>query len=68
LGFDSTKTLDVRFCTGRSVRRWVHLIDEINAWGVKNGAVRFKAQVRPGWERLLSGYRKTHIILEKEIA
>jgi hypothetical protein len=42
-------------------------LPELEDYARKNGATRMRSVFRPGWERLLPGYRKTHVVMEKAL-
>jgi hypothetical protein len=52
---------------GRGMSNWIHHMDDLEAWALSRGASRMKIHGRDGWERRLSGYRKTSIVLSKEL-
>ena len=54
-------------CTGHDRKRWVHHIETIEQWAQSIGCHTMDAVVRPGWERVLREYKKTHVILEREL-
>tara|TARA_R110000824_G_scaffold231040_1_gene418821 strand:- start:475 stop:825 length:351 start_codon:yes stop_codon:yes gene_type:complete len=54
-------------CTGHDRRRWVHHVKTIEEWAASIGCHAMDAVVRPGWEKVLRDYRKTHVILEREL-
>lgn len=54
-------------CTGEGRDRWISHIATIEAWAKEEGCTRMEAWARPGWERILKDYKKTHVQLEKRI-
>ncbi len=54
-------------CVGRERKRWVHHLATIEAWAKEAGCTSVIAVVRPGWEKVLTDYRKTHVTLERTI-
>ena len=54
---------------GAGRARWLHLLGTIEEWARAQGCTAIEPVARPGWERALAplGYRKTHVILEKEL-
>lgn len=64
-GQDDRISAHILFCAGRGVRDWVHVINGLENWARDNGAYRIRGMMRPGWERLINGYRRTHVVLEK---
>lgn len=54
-------------CTGKQLNKWLHFIYEIENWARQQGCKRMINYARPGFERLINGYTKTHVILEKDL-
>tara|TARA_R110002012_G_C11522128_1_gene599564 strand:+ start:416 stop:823 length:408 start_codon:yes stop_codon:yes gene_type:complete len=54
-------------CTGHDRKRWVHHVKTIEEWAQSVGCHAMDAVVRPGWEKVLRDYKKTHVILEREL-
>jgi hypothetical protein len=57
----------IYICTGKQMNKWLHFIYEIEKWAHEQGCKRMINYARPGFERLINGYTKTHIILEKDL-
>ncbi len=55
-------------CTGKEMANWVGNLSIIEEWAKSKGCVNIKAICRPGWERVLTDYQRTHIVLEKRLA
>lgn len=45
--------LSIRFIAGKDARRWIHLIEDLKAWGRSVGCTDFVMNARKGWLRLL---------------
>jgi hypothetical protein len=56
-------------CVGDDRVGWEHLLDAIEHWAKARGCALVQPIARPGWERVLKerGYRKTHVMLEKDL-
>lgn len=54
-------------CGGASPRRWVHMLEQIEAWAKLEGAAKMRIFGRPGWLRLLENYRASNVVLEKAL-
>lgn len=54
--------------TGVDRKRWRdELLAKIEAWAKENDCAMIEAVARPGWERELVNYRKTHVMLERAL-
>jgi hypothetical protein len=51
--------------TGRNRQNWQNHITIIEDWAKAQGCDGMESLARNGWERVLKGYSKTHIFLEK---
>jgi hypothetical protein len=51
-------------CSGHQRERWLPLLALIEKYAKDEGC-RMRLYGRPGWERVLDGYRKEFVILEK---
>lgn len=54
--------------TGNDMGEWVGHIQGIENWARLQGCMDFEAVARPGWEKMLKGYKKTHVILNRSLA
>lgn len=52
-------------CGGESLETWRHLPASIEEYARAEGCVKTVLGGREGWERVLSGYRRTWVTLEK---
>lgn len=52
---------------GGSAQRWKHLITRIEDFARSQGCRKVTIEGRPGWERLFKSYRRTRVVLEKEV-
>jgi hypothetical protein len=59
--------LDVWFCAGTDIHKWIHHIDVIEEWGRINECVRVRSEVRPSLEPFMKqlGYTSTHVTVQK---
>ncbi|WFU53861.1 hypothetical protein QA639_29970 [Bradyrhizobium pachyrhizi] len=62
------KVCVITACGGTGMKRWLPLLDGIEAYARDEGCVRMRIYGRKGWLRVLDGYREKHVILDKEIA
>lgn len=55
-------------CGGVGAKRWMHLLAEIEAAAVADGASGMRLLGRPGWARVLpEPYRITQLVYEKDL-
>lgn len=64
---DRLSTVTVTHCVGAGYRDWLHMWPVLEGWAREMGSQRIEALARPGWERVLTGMRKTHVLLEKRL-
>ena len=55
-------------CGGDGMTEWLPLLEKIEAFAKAEGCRAMRIFGRAGWERALDGYRKTAIVIEKELA
>lgn len=68
IGHNSQMYVKAIFMTGEQMERWRdEMTSTVEAWARSIGATRIIGWARPGWGRVLPGYRKTHVMLEKEL-
>lgn len=65
---EAGKVCVITACGGAGMKRWLPLLDGIEAYARDEGCVRVRIYGRKGWLRVLDGYREKHVILDKEIA
>lgn len=54
-------------CGGSDMKRWLPLLETIETYAKAEGCARSRIVGREGWQRVLDGYRETHVILTKEL-
>jgi hypothetical protein len=55
-------------CGGQNIKEHLHLLEEIESWAKKYfGCHKTIIHGRPGWERLLKGYERVTVCLEKRL-
>ena len=67
VSYPREKRCGIVFCAGTERKNWLHQLAGIEAWAKAQGCTAFELQGRPGWERALPEWRKTHVILRKRI-
>lgn len=55
------------YAVGRSFDEWAHLRHDIERWAKGCGCRYMEIICRPGFERKLNDYRKTHIVMSKPL-
>jgi len=63
------KVCHVYIVTGRQMSKWQHLISRVEEFAKNEGCKMMELIARPGWQKVYNnyGYKKTHIVLEKQI-
>jgi len=54
-------------CSGQHRERWLPLFSKIEDYAKAEGCRCMRLVGRPGWERVLDGYRREFVILEKAL-
>jgi hypothetical protein len=57
----------ITVCGGSGMRRWLPLLDQVEAYAGREGCTRVRIYGRKGWLRVLDGYVEKHIIMDKEL-
>jgi len=65
--FPSCKSLSIVIMVGKDREEWLHHLTEIEEFGRKQNCEIIEAWARPGWERVLPDWKKTHVLLEKKL-
>lgn len=55
-------------CSGHNRERWLPLFEKIEKYAKAEGALTMRIWGRPGWQRVLDGYRVQHVCLEKDLS
>ena len=61
------KVCIITVCGGSGRRRWLPLLDQIEAYAKREGCARVRIYGRRGWLRVLDGYAQKHVIMDKEL-
>lgn len=61
------RSLVIRYCVGKKLVDWIHLVDVLEDYAVNNGCQKIETWARKGWAKHLPDYRMTHVLLEKEL-
>lgn len=67
--YPKCKEMSIVIMTGKNMKLWLFLLNNLENIARDMGCKRLKGYARPGWERIINkhGYRKTHVILEKDL-
>ena len=55
-------------CGGRDMRQWLPLLGRIEDYAKDEGCKALRIFGREGWQRVLDGYDRKAVVLEKELA
>jgi hypothetical protein len=61
------KVCEIVACGGEERSKWLPLIEQIETYAKNEGCSSTRIIGRMGWERVLDGYRREYVILEKPI-
>ena len=65
--YPNTTICLIWLCAGIGREKYTRLIGNIEQWAKAQGCESISLEGRPGWERVLTDYKKTKIMLEKVI-
>lgn len=66
--YPKQKVCSIRIATGRNRHEWQKAcVQQLEAWAKSQGCDAMELQARPGWEKALPDYDKTHVYLEKAL-
>ena len=65
--YDKSRALSIVAVTGRDRGGWLENIEALKAYAKSMGCSHIEAWARPGWERVLKDWKKTHVLLEIEL-
>ena len=65
----NTKVCNIFIATGREMKKWGHVMDELAEWAKSKDCTHMESHARLGWERVLKNYNfeKTHVFLERKL-
>jgi hypothetical protein len=61
------KVCIITVCGGSDMKRWLPLIEQIEAYARAEGCKRVRIYGRKGWLQLLDGFEEKHVIMDKEL-
>lgn len=64
---DGRRECCIALCGGRDMDEWITAYPEIERYAREEGCSAMRIIGRPGWERVLPGYRRAAVILTKDL-
>jgi hypothetical protein len=63
------KVCHIFMMTGRQRHKWQYLVKDIEKFAKEEKCSMMELIARPGWQKVLNqfGYKRTHVVLEKQI-
>lgn len=65
--YPKVKELQIIMCVGESYKDWYSLISRLEEYAKLDGCNKMTAITRPGWEKVMLGYKKSHVYLERDL-
>lgn len=65
--YPKVKELQIIMCVGESYEDWYFLVNKMEEYASLSGCKKITAVTRPGWEKIMRGYKKTHVYLERNL-
>jgi len=62
------KVCIITVCGGSDMKRWLPLIEQIEAYARREGCKRMRIYGRKGWLHVLDGFEEKHVIMDKELS
>jgi hypothetical protein len=62
------KVCIITVCGGSDMKRWLPLIDQIEAYARTEGCKCLRIYGRKGWLHVLDGFEEKHVIMDKELS
>jgi hypothetical protein len=64
---EAGKVCVITVCGGSDMKRWLPLIERIEAYAKAEGCKRVRIYGRKGWLHVLDGFEEKHVIMDKEL-
>lgn len=64
---DPGRVCVITLCAGNGMRRWLKLMDRIEAYAKDEGCTRIRIFGRNGWLRVLEGFATRHVVMDREL-
>lgn len=65
--YPKLKEFQIIMCVGDKHKEWYHLISKIEEYAKLIGCTKLTALTRPGWEKIMLEYKKSHIYQERDL-
>lgn len=65
--YPKLKELQIIMCVGEDHKEWYSLVHKMEEYAKLTGCKKLTAVTRPGWEKVMVGYKKSHIYLERDL-
>ncbi len=65
--YPKLRELQIIMCVGEKHKDWYSLISRMEEYAKLTGCKKVTAITRPGWEKVMQGYKKSHIYLERDL-
>lgn len=63
----SGRVCTLYYLSGGYMNEWLRFEDKLADWAKSHGCVALEGMGRPGWERVLKDWRKTAIVMRKDL-
>lgn len=65
--YPRVREFQILLCHGEDYKKWYDLISEMEAYAGLSGCNKIAALGRTGWEKIMHGYKKSYICLERDL-
>jgi hypothetical protein len=65
---ESGRVCIITVCGGSDMKRWLPLIDQIEAYAKREACKRVRIYGRKGWLHVLEGFEEKYVIMDKELS
>lgn len=65
--YPKIKELQIIMCVGDEYKNWYHLVSKMKEYAKLIGCKKLTAITRPGWEKIMTDFNKTHVYLEIDL-
>lgn len=67
INYPNLRELQIIMCVGVNHKEWYSLITKMEEFAKLTGCKKLTAITRPGWEKIMQGYQKSHVYLERDL-